>query len=155
LDRARRSDLSQVREHARQHRQARVEYGRLAPAPGGLREFRHCQDRDGMIRGNFALPPETGLPFVRRVEADALRRRRAARAGGGDSERFEAHAADALAGLVAGATNDHRKRDVRTELVWLAATTTTRSKPNRTAKPDYSDPTPHDSWRVAPSRPTQ
>ena len=58
-----------------------------------------------MVRFAGALPPETGLPLVRRVELGAVRARRAARAGGaagGRPERFEAYAADALAGLVAG-----------------------------------------------------
>ena len=46
------------------------------------RQFRHWHDRDGMVRFAGALPPETGLPLVRRVEAAALRARRAARAAG-------------------------------------------------------------------------
>jgi HNH endonuclease len=117
LDLARRSDLSRVREQARQHCQAHTDPAALRRRQLGLREFRHWQDRDGMIRFSGGLPPDTGLRFVRRVEAQALRRRRSARAGGGEPERFEAHAADALAELVAGATDDHRKRDDRTELV--------------------------------------
>ena len=119
LDLARRSDLSHVRDRAREHRQAHTDPAALRRRQLGLREFRHWQDRDGMIRGNFALAPETGLPFVRRVEAEALRRRRAARVAGGDPERFEAYAADALAGLVAGATSGggHSQRPDHVELV--------------------------------------
>ena len=98
---ARGADLSQVRDHSRRHRQAQVDPAALRARQFALREFRHWQDRDGMIRGSFALPPETGLPLVRRVEADAARRHRAARTQGDTSVRFEAHAADALAALVA------------------------------------------------------
>ncbi len=118
---ARGSDLSQVRDHARQHRQAHVDPVALRSRQFQLREFRHWQDRDGMIRFAGGLPPETGLQFVRRVEAAAVRRRRAARAKGYTSERFEAHAADALAELVAGAGapagGEGTKRPERAELV--------------------------------------
>jgi hypothetical protein len=115
---ARQSDLSQVRGHARQHRQVHVDPAALRRRQLQLREFRHWQDRDGMVRGSFALPPETGLPFVRRVEADAVRRRRAARAAGQNVERFETCAADALAGLIAGAGGaEQSKRPGPVELV--------------------------------------
>jgi HNH endonuclease len=115
---ARRSDLSQVRDRARQHRQAQVDPAALRRRQLGLREFRHWRDRDGMIGATFALPPESGLALVGRVEAAALRRRRAAGDGGQEPERFEAHAADALAQLVAGATNNvEGPRPHSTELV--------------------------------------
>jgi HNH endonuclease len=100
---ARRSDLSQLRDRARQHRQAHVDPAALRRRQWQLREFRHWQDRDGMIRFAGGLPPETGLPFVRRIEAVALRCRRTARAKGDSTEPFEAQAATALAQLVAGA----------------------------------------------------
>ena len=115
---ARDSDLSQLRDHARQHRQTHVDPVALRRRQFQLREFRHWQDRDGMVRGSFALPPERGLPLVRQVEAAAVRRRRAARAGGDTSTRFEAHAADALAELVAGAApNQDSNRAGPVELV--------------------------------------
>jgi hypothetical protein len=118
---ARSSDLSQLRDHAREHRQAHTDPAQLRQRQFELREFRHWRDGDGMVRGSFALPPETGLPFVRRVEAAALRRRREARVGGNTSDRFEAYAADALADLVAGAANgdgaDQTTRPSSTELV--------------------------------------
>ncbi len=121
LDLARHSDLSELRDRARQHRQARTDPAALRRRQFQLREFRHWQDRDGMVRGAFALPPETGLPFVRRIEAAALRRRRAARAQGDTGERFEAHAADALAALVVGAgtgaDGEGPQRPDHTELV--------------------------------------
>jgi hypothetical protein len=101
---ARGSDLSQVRDRSREYRQARVDPAQLRRRQWGQREFRHWQDRDGMIRFAGGLPPETGLPLVRRVEAAAVRRRDTGRAAGDTGERFEAHAADALAELVAGGT---------------------------------------------------
>jgi hypothetical protein len=95
------ADLSQVRDRSRQHRQAHTDPAAVRRRQFQSREFRHWQDRDGMIRFAGALPPETGLPLVRRVEVVAGHRRRAARAKGDASTRFEAHAADALAELVA------------------------------------------------------
>ena len=55
-----------------------------------------------MVRFAGALPPETGLRLVRKVEAHGLGRRRAARVAG-ERRRFEFYAAQALADLVAGA----------------------------------------------------
>jgi Domain of unknown function (DUF222)/HNH endonuclease len=106
---ARHSDLSQLRDHAREHRQARTDPSQLRRRQFELQEFRHWRDRDGMVRFAGGLPPETGLPFVRRVEADALRKRRAARVAGEDRRRFEFYAAEALADLVAGATGGEER----------------------------------------------
>jgi hypothetical protein len=75
------------------------------------RFFRHWRDRLGMVCFAGALPPHTGLPFVRRVELAALRARRAP----AERERFEAHAADALAALTAG--HGTPRRSDRAELV--------------------------------------
>jgi hypothetical protein len=76
------SDLSQVRDRSRQHRQAHTDPAAVRRRQWGQREFRHWQDRDGMIRFAGGLPPETGLPLVRRVEAAAVRRRDTARRWG-------------------------------------------------------------------------
>jgi Domain of unknown function (DUF222)/HNH endonuclease len=116
---ARHGDLSQLRDHARQHRQAHTDPCELRRRQHELREFRHWRDGEGMVRFAGALPPETGLPLVRRVESMALRRRRAARASGDTSGRFEAHAADALADLVGGAESggEHARPGDNVELV--------------------------------------
>jgi hypothetical protein len=66
-------------------------------------------------RETGSLPPETGLPFIRRVELAAIRARRLARRAGQDQQRFEAHAADALTDLVVGDTIG--RRPDRAELV--------------------------------------
>lgn len=104
---ARQGDLSKLREAARQHRQSQVDPGELRRRQFCLREFRHWADREGMIRFAGALPPETGLTLVRRVEAAAARLHRAAKQAanrtGGQVERFDAYAADALISLTTGA----------------------------------------------------
>jgi hypothetical protein len=101
---ARRSDLSRLRDQSREFRQARTDPADLHRRQHQARQFRHWRDRDGMICFKGALPPEAGLPFVRRVETAALRLRREAKSSGGPAERFEAHAADALLELSDGAT---------------------------------------------------
>ncbi len=63
------------------------------------RRLRHWQDALGMVCFEGALPPETGIPLVTRIERDAASRHRAARRAG-TRLRFEAHAADALVALV-------------------------------------------------------
>jgi Domain of unknown function (DUF222)/HNH endonuclease len=101
LPTARHADLSQLRDRARDHRQAHTDPAQLRDRQWAARHFRHWRDRDGMIRLAAALPPETGLPLVRRVETAALKARRAARhADPHHRQPFEAHAADALAHLV-------------------------------------------------------
>jgi hypothetical protein len=109
------ADLSGVREAAREHLQSHTDPAELRRRHFARREFRSFRDRDGMVRLEAALPPETGLRVVRRIELEALRLRKAARETG-DPERFEAHGADALAGLVCGA-DASEKRPPRAELV--------------------------------------
>lgn len=65
------------------------------------RELRHWRDEIGMICFRGALPPEVGVPFVNRLDAECDRLRRAARRTG-NSEPRAAHAADALVRLVGG-----------------------------------------------------
>ena len=116
---ARHSDLSQLRDRAREHRQAHTDPAELRRRQLELQEFRHWKDREGMVRFAGALPPETGLPLVRKVEAAALRKRRSARVAGEDRRRFEFYAAEALADLVAGAASgsEQTKRPDNVELV--------------------------------------
>jgi len=143
---ARTSDLSRLRDQARQHRQAHTQVDELHAQQHRARFFRHWRDRIGMVCFAGALPPETGLPFLRRVETAALRARRAARtptsvsaagtdtpgtgqpantadtpatAAGRAAEAWERYAADGLAALTAGhPTSDPApKRSERAELV--------------------------------------
>ncbi len=108
LERARRSNLTDVRDHARQWRQSHTPVEDLHRRQHEARCLRHWRDRLGMVCFTGGLRPETGLPLVRRVEADAQRARRAARQAGA-TERFEAHAADALAALATGGGRPARR----------------------------------------------
>jgi len=108
---ARQSDLTQLRDRARECRQAKVDPAELRHRQFASRQFRHWRDREGMVHLAATLPPEIGLPLVRRVEVTALRLRRTASK---DREAFEAHAADALAQLVGGAQHG---RSLHAELV--------------------------------------
>ncbi len=113
---ARGADLAALRDHARDHYAAHTDPAEAHRRQVAARGLRHWRDREGMVRLTAALPPEAGLPLVRRVEVAALRRRRAARAAGGPLEGFDAYAADALAELVAGGPGESRP-GVATELV--------------------------------------
>lgn len=99
---ARSADLSTVRDHARAARQAELDPEVLHARRHGARSFRHWRDGLGMIRFAGALPPETGIPLVTRIERLAARLRREARHDGQDPEPFEARAADALLAVVRG-----------------------------------------------------
>jgi hypothetical protein len=62
-----------------------------------------------MICVNAALPPHVGLPFVNRLDAEADRAARAARAEGRTESRA-AHTADAFATVIAGGGRGHAYR---------------------------------------------
>jgi hypothetical protein len=108
---AKQSDLSQLRDQARAHRQAHTPVEDLHRRQQQARFFRQWRDRLGMVCFSGALPPETGLPFIRRVELATQRARRGIDRRG----RWEADAADALAALTAGGNTS--KRSDRAELV--------------------------------------
>jgi hypothetical protein len=65
------------------------------------RSVRHWVDHEGMVAGAFRLPPEVGVPFVNRLDAETDRMHRAARKEGRREPR-EAYAADALLALTKG-----------------------------------------------------
>jgi hypothetical protein len=108
---ARLSDLSQLRQQARDHRQAHTEVQDLHRRQHQARFFRHWRDRLGMVCFAGALPPQTGLPLVRRIELATARARRQ----NPSPEKWDTVAADALATLTAG-TLPHKPAD-RAELV--------------------------------------
>jgi len=114
LELARNSDLGQLRDKAREHRQANTDVHELHRQQLRARHFRHWRDRLGMVCFTGALPPETGVPFVNRLELAAQRARRAVYQNGGERERFEAYAADALAAM---ATGEGPARSSRADLV--------------------------------------
>jgi len=67
-----------------------------------VREFRHGRDRDGMVWGQFRLPPDVGVPVVNRVEQETDRLYRAADRETRRTQKHAQFAADALARVVAG-----------------------------------------------------
>jgi hypothetical protein len=111
---ARGSDLAQLRDKAREHRQANTDVNELHRQQLKARQFRHWRDSLGMVRCAVALPPETGVPFINRLELAAQRARRAVQQCGGEPERFEAYAADALAAMAVG---EGPARSTRADLV--------------------------------------
>ncbi len=95
LEAAKAGDLTTLRDEARGRRLASIPVTALHRRQVASRRFRHWKDGLGMVCFDGALPPETGIPFVTRIEREAARLRRTAMQGGA-AERFEAHAADAL-----------------------------------------------------------
>jgi hypothetical protein len=102
LEVARSSDLGQLRDKARERRQANIDVGDLHRQQLRARHFRHWRDRLGMVCFEGSLPPGTGVPFINRLELAAQRARRAVFQAGGERERFDAYAADALAEMAVG-----------------------------------------------------
>ncbi len=111
---ARDCDLAQLRDKAREHRQANTDVNELHRQQQRARHFRHWRDPLGMVCFTGALPPETGVPFINRLELAAQRARRAVQQAGGERERFEAYAADALAAMAVG---EGPARSARADLV--------------------------------------
>jgi hypothetical protein len=98
---ARRAGLGPLREEARTRRLAAVDPDDLHRRQLAARRFRHWRDGLGMVGFAGALPPEVGIPFVNRLEAEADRRYRQARREGAEVPR-EAAVADAFAALASG-----------------------------------------------------
>lgn len=114
LEAARSTDLSWLRERAREHRAAHTRAQDLHREQHRARRFRHWRDHLGMVCFDGALPPEVGVPFVHRLETLTHQLRRRIRRSGADLERWEAHGADALAQMTAGSGP---KASTRAELV--------------------------------------
>lgn len=102
LDVARNGSLKTLKERARKYRLEAIDPEELHARQHQARTFRHWRTDLGMVGFAGALPPEIGLPFVNRLDAEADRVRRQARREG-QQEGRDAHAADALMRLVAGA----------------------------------------------------
>ncbi len=103
------SDLKSLRDRARSRRSDAVDVDELHARQRAAREVRHWRDDLGMVCGSFSLMPEVGVPFVNRLEAETGRVRRAARREG-STDSYGAHAADALAKMVAGEGKGHAIR---------------------------------------------
>jgi hypothetical protein len=87
------------------------------------REFRHWRDEMGMVCFRGALPPETGIPFVNRVDRETDRRVRAARREQRQDSRTVL-AADAF--VVFTAPSDRKTGRAQTELVLVCELTAYR-----------------------------
>jgi len=115
LETARHGGLAGLRDKAREHRLSNTPEEELRHEQHRLRHFRHWRDRLGMVRFTGALPPETGVAFVHRIESAAQRLRRDVAVGSNDKrEPFDAYAADALVAITSG---DVARRDNRADLV--------------------------------------
>ena len=101
LEVAKAGDLTKLRDDTRERRLSRTRPEDLHERQMAARRFRHWKDGLGMVCFEGALPPETGLPFVQRIEREAARRKTDAKRDG-TAERFEVHSADALVALTAG-----------------------------------------------------
>ena len=99
---AKNNSLQSLRDEGRRRRLAAVDPTELRGRQLAAREFRHWRDDTGMVCFRGALPPETGIAFVNRLEAECDRVRRRARHQGSTEPRA-AHAADALVQLLDGA----------------------------------------------------
>jgi len=113
---ARTAGPGRLRDQARRRRLGAVDPDDLHRRQRAARSFRHWRNELGMVCLAGELVPEAGLALVNRVEAEAGRIRRAARAAG-RHEPHGAHAADALAALVAGGPKGGAPR---TDLVVVA-----------------------------------
>lgn len=101
LEAARMGGLGAVRNEARKRRVGARDRDQLRAEQWRRREVRHWRDDIGMVCGRFALPPEVGVPFVNRLDAETDRVRRAARREG-STDSHDTHAADAFVRMVKG-----------------------------------------------------
>ena len=98
---ARAGDLTRLRDEVRERRLSSIPSEDLHRRQLAARRFRHYRDGLGMVCFEGALPPETGIPLVTRIEREAARAHRDARRHGSRAL-FEASAADALVALCRG-----------------------------------------------------
>jgi hypothetical protein len=109
LDVAATSGMAGLREAGRRVVLGSINREELHRRQWASRMARHWVDGEGMVAGQFQLPPEVGMPFVNRLDAATDRLRRTARHDGSTESR-EAHAADALLTMNAGGTQAKRTR---------------------------------------------
>src|SRR5262245_18039769 len=124
LQLAKKSGLSKLRDEARSVRMKAIPSEKLHERQRAARSVRHWRDELGMVAGTFRLTPDIGVPFVNRLDREAQRHRRAAKQRGGVVERFEAHAADAVADMIhhdaapgSPSASKSRRRDVDSVIV--------------------------------------
>ncbi len=106
---AKQADLTRLRDETRERRLKAATPEELHRRQLAARRFRHWRDGLGMVCFEAALPPETGIPLVSRLEREGARLHAEARRKGA-TERFEAHAADALVALCSSAGGASKER---------------------------------------------
>jgi hypothetical protein len=95
---AKRESLPVLRETARNKRLEAIDVDQLQAKQRAARSLRRWNDDLGMRCGTYKLPPAEGIAFENRLDTEAARIHRAARANG-STDTFEQHAADALIAL--------------------------------------------------------
>jgi hypothetical protein len=119
--------MAGLREEARRIVLGSIPREELHRRQWAARSLRHWIDGDGMVAGQFKLPPEVGVPIVNRLDRATDRLQKAARRKGEREgrEAREAYAADALVAMAktdaeggskgdakAGAKGGRRRADV-------------------------------------------
>jgi hypothetical protein len=115
--------MAGLREASRKVRLATVDREELHRRQWAARSLGYWVDGDGMVAGRFRLPPEIGLPLVRRLDRATDRVHRAARRRGDRAPR-EAHAVDALAEALRG--DDGQGRSAGPDVVFVCSLDTYR-----------------------------
>ena len=116
LDVAKTSGLRPVKDLARKRRCEGIPPEELHARQRAAREFKHWKDELGMIRFRGALPPETGVPFINRIDTEADRQWRTARREGRREAR-SVLAADAFVALTAPPDGAGKSTAGRADLV--------------------------------------
>lgn len=103
--------LGPVRDAARRVALAATDPEALHLRQRSARYLRHWRDEAGMVCLSAALPPDVGVAFVTRLDAETSRLRRRSRRAAGPVEPTESYAADALVRLAtAGSGRAVRRR---------------------------------------------
>jgi hypothetical protein len=104
--------MAGLREESRRIVLGSIDREELHRRQRAARSFRHWIDGEGMVAGQFRLPPDVGVPLVNRLDAETDRVHRAARRAK-RTEAREAHAADALLAMAnRGAKGKSGRADV-------------------------------------------
>ena len=117
LQLARSSGLKTLKEQARKRRHRAAGIDDVHRRQVAARSFRHWKNDLGNIAFSGELPPETGVPFINRLEAECDRVRREAKRAGGASEERDAYLADAFVRMF---NESGGRRAPSTELVIVA-----------------------------------
>ena len=91
------TDLTQLRHEARDRRLGAMDRNDLHRQQQKSRRVYTGRNQLGMVCGGFELPPEVGVPFVRRLELRAHKLRNAAKQRAKEDPSFEVEAWDAYA----------------------------------------------------------